>query len=103
MDIVTEIVTMRTMAGIGKERCICVVDGLEKNFHSKLPGFIDSELLRDEKNDEWIMIQHWDGLDNLRSASKKMFNNPVTESFVQAVDPKAVKMIILPQVGAWKC
>lgn len=101
MTATTEIVTMKTVEGISKEDFISIVDELERNFHAKQPGFIDSELLRDEKRDEWIMIQHWADLDNMRSASKKMFNNPVTESFVKSIEPQTVKMIMLPRAGAW--
>jgi len=73
MQIITEIVTMKTVEGIGKDDFIRIVDGLEKDFHSKQQGFIDSELLYNDKTNEWVIIQHWDSLENLQSASKKMF------------------------------
>lgn len=102
MAVATEIVTMRTAEGIGKEDFISIVDGLETNYHSKQPGFVDSELLHDEKNDDWIMIQHWDDFGTMRTASKKMFNNPITEPFVNSINPKSVTMIMLPQEGVWR-
>jgi len=101
MSIATEIVTLKTIFGVTKDRFIEIVDGVEKNFHSKLPGFIDTELLYDDKADEWIMIQHWDSLDSMKSASPKMFNNPDTELFVQSLDPKSVKKLMLLQLGVW--
>ena len=78
-----------------------IVDGLEKDYHLKQPGFIDTELLYNDKTDEWIMVQHWDSLDNMRATSKNMFNNPVTEPFVASIDPKSVKILMLPQLGVW--
>jgi len=101
MCITTEIVMMKTVEGVMKDDFINIIDGLEMNFHSKQPGFIDSELLYNEKSDEWIMIQHWDGLGNLQAASRKMFDNPTTERFVKSLDPKSVKMLMLPRLGAW--
>ena len=101
MSIVTEIVTMKTAEGVTKDVFVKIVDELEKNFHSKQPGFINSELLYNDKTDEWIIIQHWDSLDNLKTASKKMFDNPVTESFVKSLIPQNVKMLMLPQLEAW--
>jgi len=101
MSIATEIVTLKTILGVTKDRFIEIVDGVEKNFHSKLPGFIDTELLYDDKADKWIMIQHWDSLDSMKSASPKMFNNPDTELFVQSLDPKSVKKLMLLQLGVW--
>jgi antibiotic biosynthesis monooxygenase (ABM) superfamily enzyme len=101
MGIITEIVTMKTIEGVTRDDFINIVDELEKNFHSKQSGFIESELLFNDKTNEWIMIQHWDNLGNLQSASKKMFGNTVTEPFVKSLDPKSVKMLMLPQLGKW--
>ena len=101
MSIITEIVTMKTVEGISRIDFINIVDELEKNFHSKQLGFIDSELLFNDKTGEWIIIQHWDNLENLKSASKKMFENTVTERFVKSLEPKSVKMSMLPQLGTW--
>ena len=101
MQIITEIVTMKTVERIRKDDFIRIVNGLEIDFHSKQEGFINSELLYNEKTDEWIIIQHWDCLDNLHSASKKMFNNPITELYVKSLDPKSVKILMLPQLGVW--
>lgn len=101
MSVTTEIVMLKTVESVTKDGFINIVDGLEKNFHSKQSGFVDTELLYNDKTDEWIMIQHWDSLDNLKAASKKMFDTPATEQFVNSSDPKSVKMIMLPQLGAW--
>ena len=97
----TEIVMMKTAEGVAKDDFMQIVDDLETNFHSKQPGFIDSELLYNDKSDEWIMIQHWSSDDDLRSASKKIFNNPATERFVKSLRPNGVKMTMLTQLGAW--
>ena len=101
MNIIIEIVTMKTIEKITKDDFIKIVDGLEKNYHSKQEGFIDTELLYNDKTNEWIMIQHWDNLDDFKSSSRQMFNNPITETFVKSLDPKTVKMLMLPQLGKW--
>ena len=98
---ITEIVTMKTLNGISKEHVTRIVDDLEKNFHSKQPGFIDSELLYNDKTDEWIMIQHWNSIDNLKEASRKIFLDAASAEFIAALDKQNVKMLILPQVGIW--
>ena len=101
MSIATEIVTMKTVEGVDRETFKCIVDELEKTFHSQQPGFIDTELLYNDKADEWVMIQHWDSFNSMQAASKKMFGNPITEPFVKSIDPKSVKMLMLPQLGKW--
>ena len=102
MQITTEIVTMTLADNITREEFLVIVDELESNFHSKQPGFIDTELLYDEKNDQWIMIQHWESKEQLHTASKKMFQDAITQPFVKALDPKSVKMTIAPQLKRWE-
>jgi len=102
MGIATEIVTFKTVKGVKRDVFMNIVDELEKEFHAKEPGFIDTELLYHEKNGEWIMIQHWDSMENMKQASADMFRNPVTEAFVQSLDPKTVTMQRFMQLGTWK-
>lgn len=101
MQVITEIVTMKTMNSIPKDGFISIVDRLECDFHSKQSGFIDSELLYDEQNNLWIMIQHWKSLEQLKAASKKIFKDSDAEAFVKSLNPKSVKMTIAPQIKVW--
>jgi len=93
---------MKLAIDIAKGEFISIVDGLERNFHAKQPGFIDSELIYDEQNDTWIIIQHWETAEQLKEASSKIFTDRAAESFIKSLDPKHVKMTISPQLGAWK-
>lgn len=99
--IITEIVTMKTVSGTSKEDFVGIVDALEKNFHSKLSGFIDSELLYNEEADEWCMVQYWMSAEQLKAASKKMFQAEEAALFVRTLNPKTVKMKVLPQIKTW--
>lgn len=99
--IVTEIVTMKTVPNTVKDDFIGIVDALEKDFHSKLSGYIDSELLYDEKSDEWTMVQHWKSAEQLKAASQKMFQAEESALFVKMLDSKTVKMRVLPQLKSW--
>lgn len=101
MSITTELVTMKTVDTIAREEFISIVSDLEKNFHTKQPGFIDTELLYDEENNLWMMIQHWETKEQLHAASKQMFKDSASEVFVKSLDAKAVKMTILPQIKVW--
>jgi len=101
MSTITEIVTFQSSEGIIKEDFIRIVDELENNYHSKQPGFIDTELLYDEKKFEWVMIQHWDSPENQKSASVKMFKSSEAEAFVKSVIPNTVKMRTLTQLQTW--
>ncbi|MGX9757288.1 antibiotic biosynthesis monooxygenase [Clostridioides difficile] len=102
MKIITEIVEFNVEEHLSKDAFVEIVNDLEINFHSVQSGFIDTELLYDEKNQKWIMIQHWDSIENLKSASSKMFKNTSTEKFRKALKPQTVKMNIMPQIKSWK-
>ena len=99
--IITEIVKMKIVEGTTKDEFIEIVDGLERNFHSKQKGFIDTELLYHDEENEWYMIQHWNSKDELKKASQKIFMDKGAEKFVKSLNKQSVKMLILPQIGNW--
>lgn len=102
MNIITEIVNLKTINGITDEEFIQIVDELECEFHSKQGGFIDSELVKTDKADNWMIIQHWKSKEEASLASKKMFEEKITERFRNALDPQNVKIMLLPQIKSWK-
>lgn len=101
MKIATEIVRMKTAEGVLNEDFVKWVDELEVAFHAKQTGYIDSELMFDEKKDEWVMIQHWSSMVDLKNASREMFAESITENFRDALDPKSVKMSTYCQIQTW--
>ena len=101
MSIATEIVTMKIAPDITKEMFVSIVDQLERNFHSKQIGFIDTELLYDDESGDWTMVQHWETMGQLKTASEKMFQDAEAAAFVKALNPASVKMSILPQIKVW--
>ena len=99
--IITEIVRIKTVEGIEEEEFIEIIDGLEKNFHSRQKGFIDTELLFHDEVKEWYMIQHWNSKEDLKEASKKIFLDKDAEKFVKSISKESVKILILPQIASW--
>ena len=98
---ITEIVTMKSAQGVGKEEFIEIVDGLERDFHMRQSGYIDTELLYDDNDNTWIMIQHWESLEQMKAASKEMFRDSATARFRSAIDPKQIKISAYPALGIW--
>jgi len=41
-------------------------------------------------------------MDDLKSASEKMFQDAIAEPFVKSLNPESVKMTMLPQLKMWK-
>ena len=101
MDIVTEIVNLKTLDSISDEQFIEIVNELEIKFHSRQEGFINTELLKKEQVNSWIIIQHWKTITNANLASKKMFKESITEKFRNALDPQTVKINLFSQMKTW--
>ncbi|HOU83699.1 MAG TPA: antibiotic biosynthesis monooxygenase [Spirochaetota bacterium] len=101
-NIFTEIVEFVISANISQSEFIDVVNLLENEFHSKMKGFRDTELLKGKKDNEWIMIQHWDSFDDCKAAVHAMMKSETTEKFREAIIPQSVKMTILERCGYWK-
>ncbi len=102
--IVIEIVEFRVLSGTQAEEFIKIVDSLERDFHSQQKGFISTELARGRENGCWIMIQHWECMDDAKQVIKLMMKTPITEEFRKVLDPTSVKMSLLEQVSVWdKC
>ena len=100
--VITEIVEFEISDNLSRSEFIEIVDLLEKEFHSKLKGFRDTELLKGKKDNEWIMIQHWDSFDDCKTAVQAMMKSENTEKLREAIIPQSVKMTILESQGFWK-
>ena len=100
-QICTEIAEFKVSTGITDGEFIKIVEDLEENFHSTQKGFIDTELVKASEHDQWMMIQHWDSIEESKEASKTMMKASAAEAFRQVLDPKTVKIRYLNQVKAW--
>lgn len=102
MDIAvcTEIAEFAVLPVISEEMLISIVSKLEEGFHARQRGYIDSELIKD-KEDRWLMIQHWESADHAVSASRNMMKDAATLEFRDAIDPKSVRISYHVQRGCW--
>jgi len=99
--VITEIVRLKIVDGITKDEFISICDGLEKNFHSWQEGFIDSELLYHDEENEWYMVQHWNSEVDLKKSAKQIFLDKAAEDFLKSLVKQSVKILILPQISTW--
>lgn len=102
MSRITELVTMKAKEGIETEAFIGIIDRLERNFHSKQDGFLDTELLYDENGNTWIMVQHWQSIEQMKASSANMFQDNVTLEFRGAIEPKEISIRAFPVSGSWQ-
>ncbi|ACZ08744.1 Uncharacterised protein [Sebaldella termitidis] len=100
--IITEIVYLESKTEIVESDFTEIINRLEKNFHSVQEGFIDTELLHTLGTNCWIMIQHWNSLENMKKSSSGMFKNAATEEFRNSINPEKVQIKTYEQKGIWK-
>jgi hypothetical protein len=100
-NIVTEIVSFEIINGINDQEFIKIVDFLEKEFHMKQNGYIDTELIKGKDDNQWMMIQHWQTMNDAKESSKQMMKSKFTENFRNSLDPKSVKLSCLEQKYRW--
>lgn len=99
--ICTEIAEFEVISRITDEEFIRIVEELEEKYHSIQKSFINTELIKDNDQCKWIMIQHWESIDESREASKMMMKTPITESFRQALNPRTIKIRYFTHIKKW--
>lgn len=79
-----------------------LMDALEREFHSKQEGFISTELMFLERENSWVMVQHWQSKEQSKAASLLMFQEDCTQVFRDALDKTQIKLKLYEYVGEWK-
>ena len=102
MKIITEIVNLESKPEISESNFTEIINRLEKDFHSLQNGFIDTELLQAAGTNCWIMIQHWNSLEDMKKSSSNMFKDTATEEFRNSINPKSVQIKTYEQKGKWE-
>ena len=100
-EIITEIADFKVIPDISDEEVIKIVDFVERNFHTKQTGFIDTELVKGKEENQWLMIQHWRTLSEAKEASGKMTKSELTKEFIKILDLKSIKLVFMEQIKTW--
>ena len=102
MKVITEIVNLESKQEITEKYFTEIINKLEINFHSQQEGFIDTELLHGEGTNCWVMIQHWNSLEEMKKSSSAMFKDTATEEFRNSINPQNLQIKIYEQKGIWR-
>lgn len=97
---VTEYVEFKTVEGTEDSTFVQIVDKLEEGFHRTKPGFISTELCKAGEG-HWVMIQHWETMEDAKAVVRQMMQDPGTEDFRAVLDPSTVKMKLMEQHRTW--
>lgn len=100
-NLITEVASFKTLGDRPDSEIIEIVSELEREFHGRQEGFIDSELFHDAREETWHMVQHWRSLDEARASSREMMRSDITTRFREALDPGTVTIRFYPCLGRW--
>ena len=101
-EIVTEIVSFKTISGISDDELIKIINNLNTNFLSKTDCYIDTELIKGKEEQTWTIIIHWRTMTEATEAIKEFSNSPLTEEYRKILDPKSVSFHFTDQIWTWK-
>lgn len=101
-QIAIEIIRFAKIDKYNDDEFVEMIDKLEKDFHINQKGYIDTKLTRGKEAGSWIMIQHWDSLEEAREANKKFVQSPLTEKFRNSLDPQSVSLFFTDQTKFWE-
>jgi len=75
-EIVTEIVSFKTISGISDNGLINIINNLDTNFLSKTKSYIDTELIKGKEEQTWTIIIHWRSMTEATEAIKEFAKSP---------------------------
>ena len=101
-EIVTEIVSFKTISGISDNGLINIINNLDTNFLSKTKSYIDTELIKGKEEQSWTIIIHWRSMAEATEAIMEFAKSPLTEEYRNAIDPKSVNFHFTDQIWTWK-
>ena len=99
--IVTEIVEFESVPDLSAQDFIAIVAHVEEAFHMQQQGYIDSELVKGKQH-SWAMVMHWECMEDVKQASKRLMKDERTLHFREAIIPTSVRMLYYEQVKCWK-
>jgi hypothetical protein len=99
--IVTEIVEFKILPDLSVKDFIAIVTHVEEAFHMQQRGYIDSELVNGKQN-SWAMVMHWECMEDVKQASKRLMKDESTLHFREAIIPTSVRMLYFDQLKSWQ-
>lgn len=97
---ITEFVKFRATETTTTEVLISKVS-LQNNFLKMQDGFIDAELVKDIKENEWCIVYHFDDMDKVKSIGEKMPKSNEFGEFIKFIVPESVSVTLHIHLAEW--
>ena len=98
--IITEFVKFKVTETTTDEKLILKADILT-DFQKKQDGFIDGELVKDVRENEWFFIYHYESMEKVKAIGEKMRNGKVFDEFTPLTVPGSVAVTFYQRLREW--
>ena len=98
--IITELVTFKALEAVTDEQLISKADSLN-DFQKKQDGFLDAELVKDVKENEWYLIYHYENMEKVKAIGEKLRNSKEFGEFIHLVIPGSLSITFYHKLRKW--
>jgi ABC-type uncharacterized transport system substrate-binding protein len=99
-SIVTELVKFKVLETTSEEQLMSKAE-LFNEFQKKQDGFIDSEMIKDVKEDGWYFIYHYENMEKVTVIGQKLRESNAFKEFMPLLDPESLSITFHQQLKTW--
>jgi len=97
--IITELVEITALENKSDSDIIEMSEKMAGFFINECEGCIDCELVKDETNNKWMTILHWESKEKLDEAGKKMKESFLPKLFAENMVMESLKLTFAAQIN----
>jgi hypothetical protein len=98
--IITEFVKFRVLETTTDEQLISKADILNE-FQKQQDGFIDAELVKSIKENEWYFVYHYENMEKVKAIGEKMRSSKVFDEFTPLTVPGSLSVAFYQLFKKW--
>jgi len=99
-SIITEFVNFKVPETTTLEQLVSKAGNLI-DFQKKLDGYIDSELVKDVRENEWRFIYHYESLEKLKLIGENLRSSKEFGEFTSLVVPGSINVTFYHGIKKW--
>ena len=99
-SIITEFVSFKVLETTTDEQLMAKADFLN-DFQKKQDGFIDAELVKDVKENEWRFVYHYESMEKVKVIGEKMRSSKIFDGFTPITVPGSLSVTFYNHLRKW--
>ena len=97
----TEFVKFQVLETTTDARLLKSADALVNGFMKTQDGYIDAELVKNEADNTWCFIYHFESPEKAKALGEKMRQSPEFRAYIALVDPASINVTFYRQMKTW--